>query len=290
MTHAGPSFARVRGRSVIDVYVTGRDSQNRSQIGVVQVDLASPQKPKVSISPQPVFSFGERSAFDENGVSYPYLLCEEHRTLMYYVGWMPTVLTPFQNHIGLAIEQPDGSFKRVSRAPILERTDIEFSSMGSSCVLKEGDLYRMWYTSFLRWGNDAKDHKHYYVIKYAESQDGVKWTRNNHVCIGITEDWEFSICRPSVIRTPGGYHMWFAHRGEHYRIGYAYSKDGIVWEKQAEPVRFLEESPGFDSRAQAYPHVFELGGELYMIYTGNDYGKEGFGLAQYEPQTRKASS
>jgi hypothetical protein len=51
------------------------------------------------------------------------------------------------------------------------------------------------------------EHKHYYVIKYAESTDGINWTRNNHICISAIYDWEFAICRPSVIKIGDMYHM-----------------------------------------------------------------------------------
>ncbi len=220
-TFAGPSFAMAHRGSLLDLFVTGRDSRNRSQVGRVRIDLNHPEK-IIFIDAKPVFSWGDPGAFDENGVSYPYLVKDGQKTYMYYVGWMPTVLTPFQNHVGLAIQNEDGTFRRVSRAPILERTNEDYLSMGSSCVLKDQGKFKLWYTSFLRWGKKEGEHKHYYVIKYAESEDGIRWRRDNHICIDIAYDWEFSICRPSVIVTAEGYHMWFSSRGEHYRIGYAH--------------------------------------------------------------------
>jgi len=279
-TYAGPSFAKQVNGSVFDLFVTGRDHLNRSQIGKVRVDLKFPEK-IISISPEPIFSFGDPGAFDENGVSYPYLIEDGKTIYMYYVGWMPTVLTPFQNHIGLARQNDDGTFRRVSRAPILDRTDSDYLSMGSSCVLKDQDKFRMWYTSFLRWGKPG-EHKHYYVIKYAESDDAIHWQRENHICIDILYDWEFSICRPTVLKTEKGYHMWFSSRGEHYRIGYAYSNDGLNWTRRDDLAGIGSSASGWDSKAQAYPHVFEYEGSLFMIYNGNDYGREGLGLARLE--------
>ncbi len=32
----------------------------------------------------------------------------------------------------------------------------------------------------------------------------------------------------------------------------------------------------------SYPHVFELDGETYMLYLGNQVGREGFGIARLE--------
>ena len=151
-TFTGPSFAVYKEGSFYDVYVTGRDNKNRSLIGKVVIDLTRPAQIQ-SIDLNPVFKCGELGCFDENGVSYPVIVETESERYMYYVGWMPTVLTPFQNFTGLA-KAPKGSdlFTRVSRAPILGRTDAEPFSSGSVYVLKEGDIWKIWYTSFLKNG------------------------------------------------------------------------------------------------------------------------------------------
>ena len=92
---------------------------------------------------------------------------------MYYVGWMPTVLTPFQNHVGLAVRDRGHAWRRFSRAPILERTDEEFLSIGSVSVLRDGGLWRMWYTCFRQWGEARGDPKHVY------------WRVGHGVCIDV---------------------------------------------------------------------------------------------------------
>ena len=78
--------------------------------------------------------------------------------------------------------------------------------------------------------------------------------------------------------------MWFSYReggGDKYKIGYALSIDGRNW------TNFLEQglstsSVGWDSEMVCYPYVFKHNDEIYMLYNGNDYGKEGFGLAILE--------
>src|SRR3954468_5465508 len=73
-TYTGAAFAlQHEGSSVVDLYVTGRDGRNRSQIGVARLDLTRPTQ-VLDITPEPVFTWGERGAFDENGVSYPWLV------------------------------------------------------------------------------------------------------------------------------------------------------------------------------------------------------------------------
>jgi hypothetical protein len=201
---------------------------------------------------------------------------------MYYVGWSPTVMTNFHNHAGLA-KAPVGTdrFVRVSRAPILPTTDAEPFGTGSACVLRENGRWRMWYTVWLRWGKPG-EHKHYYVIRHAESGDGIHWKRDGTICINYKDDGEYAIGKPSVLKIAGRYHMWYVYRGEQYRIGYAHSTDGVTWERRDDLAGLDVSASGWDGKAVSYPHVFEAKGALYMLYCGNEYGKEGLGLARLE--------
>jgi len=279
-TFTGPSFAHaVDGSGQFDVYVTGRDRSNRSLIGVARVTLADVPK-VVAVSPTPVLTCGPRGAFDENGVSYPWLVHNDGQLYLYYTGWMPTVLTPFQVHLGLAVWQDDGTLRRVSRAPILERTNEDFLSIGSVCVQVENGLWKMWYTAFIEWGTEPGQPKHKYIIKYASSPDGVHWQRNNQICINLEHADEHSISRPTVYHDSHGYHMWYCYRGDEYRIGYAVSEDGISWQRCDGEVNLHQSDESWDAQAQCYPQVFRHGAYLYMLYCGNGYGRDGLGIAR----------
>ncbi|PYR48567.1 MAG: hypothetical protein DMF89_15305 [Acidobacteria bacterium] len=162
-TYTGASFAMPRpDAGVVDVYVTGRDSSNRSRIGMMMIDPERPAPP-LAIADAPSLDIGTLGAFDENGVSYPWIVRAEDGLHMYYVGWMPTLLTPFQNHIGLAVKKNGGEWRRYSRAPLLPRTDEEYLSLGSTSVVREKDRWRMWYTCFRSWGQGPRQPKHVYT-------------------------------------------------------------------------------------------------------------------------------
>jgi hypothetical protein len=275
-TCTGASFAVRTGREgVFDCYITGRDRLNRSRIGVAQLDLR--KSPKiVSLSKKPVIDLGAPGTFDENGTSYPCVT----RNYLFYTGWMPTQLVPFQNHVGLAERVDRENFRKVSRAPVLERTDFDPVSTGSVYVIEEGGRWRMWYTSFLSWDITQEPPKHSYVIKYAESKDGRKWSRSDQICINIDHSEKTSICRPSVLKILNTYHMWYCWKGQNYRIGYARSVDGISWQPLDDHLILHCSTAGFDSVELAYPNVFKFKDHLYMLYCGNNYGAEGLGLAR----------
>lgn len=281
VSHTGASMAvPIDGGPEFDVYVTGRDARNRSHIGKVRLTLEG--EPRVtSIDPAAVFAPGEDGTFDENGVSYPSMVHVGNHFYMYYVGWVPTVNTGFQNDAGLAraVAGTD-DWQRVSRAPILPRTDSEPFGTGSVQVLKEGDRWRLWYTVFLRWGKGPDEHRHYYVIRHADSDDGVHWRRSEHACIGIEDPSEYAVGKPSVVKLGGTYHMWYVHRGEQYRIGYAHSQDGLEWTRRDDIAGIGVGPSSWDDTAICYPHVFQYGDALYMTYCGNEYGRGGLGLAR----------
>ena len=146
-------------------------------------------------------------------------------------------------------------------------------------ILKEGGLYKMWYT-----GHGPGD---YLRIGYATSIDGVVWTRFSvNFCAGTTGDgcvldlgppgsWDDSaVGFPSVVHDEMDlshpYKMWYTGGGQFggYQIGFAWSADGILWQKHADPV--LEIVPGtWESVHVYYPFVMRSGGVLRMWYTGN---------------------
>ena len=68
-----------------------------------------------------------------------------------------------------------------------------------------------------------------------------------------------------------------------YRIGYAHSSDLITWTRQDENVGIeISDDGDFDNESIAYPHVFELDGNLHMLYLGNQVGRFGFGWAKLD--------
>jgi hypothetical protein len=46
----------------------------------------------------------------------------------------------------------------------------------------------------------------------------------------------------------------------------------------------IDVSPsGWDADMLCYPHVFWCDGRAYMLYNGNAFGRDGFGVAVLEP-------
>jgi hypothetical protein len=277
VSHAALPIADRRGDE-LRVYFSSRDSQGRSQIGYFTADLQA-RNPVIAVSEVPVVGLGPRGAFDESGVTSSWIAKWNGRKYHYYTGWSLGSEVPFHLHVGLAVEDEGGVCRKVSNAPILDRSDADPHLTASPCVLIENDIWRMWYVSGLGWKAAIPKPEPIYHIKYAESRDGVRWSRTGLVCIDFAAPDEHAISRPCVVKDGECYKMWFAARGAAYRLGYAESDDGLTWDRCDDQAGLDVSSDGWDSEMIAYPFVFDDNGSRYMMYNGNGYGRTGIGLA-----------
>jgi hypothetical protein len=278
-THAAVPIAEKLEGDMYRIYCSVRDRQNRSQVAYFDIDIRHFQD-IIGMSEKPMLTYGELGAFDESGAMASWIVNHKGKRYLYYIGWTLGATVPFFNSIGLAISQDEGkTFTKWSKGPIMSRDEKEPYFVASLCVRIEGGVWRMWYLSCVKWVMEAGKPKHYYNIKYAESKDGIKWTKTGIVCIDFRSKDEYAISRPCVIFENGAYKMWYSYRGKSYRIGYAESPDGIHWERKDEDVGIDVSKSGWDSEMIEYPFVFDHDGKRYMLYNGNGYGKTGIGLA-----------
>ena len=264
-----------------NLYYSPRDRRGRAHVARAQLEVGAGRAlAVVEHDPEPVLSPGPLGAFDDSGVTMSCLAESEDATLLYYTGWTLGVTVPFYFYAGLAI-RPHGqvAFTRVSAAPILERDATDPYLTASPWVLYDNGTWRMWYVSCTRWEQVDEDVRHYYHLRYAESVDGIHWRREGHVAVDFVDEREYAISRPCVLRDKDRYRMWFAARGEQYRLGYAESVDGIQWQRDDSRVALAPSDSGWDAEMIAYPAIADISDRRYMLYNGNGYGRTGIGYA-----------
>jgi len=278
-SHAAVPFAKKKEDDLYRIYFSGRDHINRSQTGFFEININSPWNINY-ITDEPILKRGRIGSFDDSGAMLSWIVDYQDRTYLYYIGWNLGVTVPFRNSMGLAISQDGGkTFWKYSKGPILDRDSCDPYFIASACVLIDGNKWRMWYLSCEKWVIESGKPKHFYHIKYAESDNGIHWKKTGNVCLDFKSNVEYAISRPCVLKEKNLYKMWYSYRGESYRIGYAESKDGIKWERKDEEAGIDVSESGWDSEMIEYPHVFDHKGERFMLYNGNGYGKTGIGLA-----------
>jgi len=278
-SHAAVPIAHHLKDDRFRIFFTARDLANRSHTSYVEIDLNDPSL-ILNMAENPVLTPGSLGEFDDSGAMASWLTKSGNELYLYYIGWNLGVTVPFRNSIGLAVGDDKLNFTRFASGPIVDRSTAEPHFTASCCVIKEKEIWRMWYVSCLGWRDmPGGPPQHRYHIKYAESDDGIRWRREGIVAIDFANDDEYAISRPCVIKTHLGWEMWYSYRGESYRIGYATSRDGVTWQRHDHLVRLEPSQNSWDSEMIAYPYVFEHGGKRYMLYNGNGYGLTGFGLA-----------
>ena len=191
----------------------------------------------------------------------------------------------------MAVSEDGGlTFERVFEGPVVDRTKDEPYFCATPFVMVDDGVWRMWYASGTGWVVVDGHPEPRYQIKYAESPDGLEWTRDNTTCIEYGFEDEAN-ARPAVIKEDGIYRMWYCFRGSYdyrtdveqsYRMGYAESEDGIHWKRKDKEAGIARSEDGWDSEMIGYPHVYELEGHKYMLYNGNGFGRSGFGYAVLE--------
>jgi hypothetical protein len=264
-SHAALPFAENANDGSIDLYYSPRDERGRAHVALARAEVvADGALMVIRNEPHPVLSPGALGAFDESGTTVSCVVHADGDTYLYYTGWTLGVTVPFYFYVGLAIRRRgDSAFHRVSDAAVLERNAVDPYLTASPWVLREEKLWRMWYVSGCGW----------------ELVDSKPRHRDGRVSIDLAGENEHAISRPCVVRDDDCYRMWFAARGDRYRLGYAESSDGLDWSR-ADALAGLEpSSAGWDSNMIAYPAILDHAGRRYLLYNGNDYGKTGIGYA-----------
>jgi hypothetical protein len=275
---ANPLPIRIDG-DVYRIYFSGRDADNRSSVGAVDIDIV--KRMVIQEHSQPFFENGPEGSFYADGVSIGNCYEIDGKRFMLFMGWQMPQNGHWRGDIGRLIVKPDLSLELESELPFMGSNSFDPISLSYPWVVKNArGNYNMWYGSTITW--DAGNGEMLHVINHATSADGHNWGRK-----GLAIPYELGIAqafsRPSVATdAQGGYEMWFSYRsgkGEKYRIGYAVSSEGSKWELMLRTAGIDVSADGWDSEMIEYPFVFDHKDQRYMLYNGNGNGKTGFGLA-----------
>jgi len=244
----------------------------------------------VNIAQQPVFELGKLGTFDEFGTYPMSVIRNGSEVWAYYAGWTRCESVPFNVAIGFGRSDDNGvTFKKLGDGPLLEYTpDEPFTMSGPKIRFFDGKFF-LFYIAGDTWvvkdGKPEISHK----IRMATSEDGMNWTKLHKNLVADNWGQNESQASPDVFYANGKYHMFFCgwvprdfRQTRLRKIGYACSTDLVNWVRDDSKAGIDISEVGFDNEMVAYPHVFELDNQIYMLYLGNEVGRFGFGLARLE--------
>lgn len=197
---------------------------------------------------------------------------------------------PAHSAVGHAISDDGIAWSMPSNAPLLDSADLEIPGFTFfvSSVLQLGDEHWAMYLYTLREGRDGAPGV---ILLARASRPEGPWVLEAEPILvpGDAGAWDGSrVTQPHVLRVADGYRMYFAGyendrlRGGR-RIGMAMSKDGLTWEKYAQPVfSFSEDARDWDAFRVFQPRVVETPDGFLMLYKSNiSVGRsEALGFAQ----------
>lgn len=278
----------------IRLYFATREKYENGQVraygGFVDLDRHNLNK-VIRISDKPLMDLGGIGEFDEHGSMPISVVKHNDEYRLYYVGWSRHYSVPYDWEIGLAISKDGERFTKVGKGPLLGPTVNEPYLNSTPVVYKfADDDWHMFYHTGIRWLKGGEKLESQYKIVYAHSKDGINWDRNG---IPVIPEKVENECQttPAMIKIDDTYHVFFCYRHgldfrfnkeKAYRIGYAWTKDLVHYERDDSKVGIDVSEDGFDSEMLEYPHIKEIDGKYIMFYSGNYFGKEGMGYAELE--------
>lgn len=253
------------------------------------VDLDNKDPTKIlGLAEAPIMQLGGLGEFDEFGTYPVSVITHDSHLRAYYAGWTRCDSVPFNTAIGVASSFDGGiTFVKEGPGPVLSYTpDEPFVLSGPKIRIFNG-LWRLFYIAGRKWKLVDGRAEPVYKIRMATSEDGLNWRKANRDIIESRIELDEAQASPDVFFANGLYHMFFCYRySSHYRskqfgyrIGYAFSKDLDSWIRDDSRVGIDVSEEGWDCEMISYPHLFELNGQIFMAYLGNQVGRFGFGLA-----------
>lgn len=266
----------------IRIFFGSRDQDGVSRI--FSVDLSA-EDPLCVLSEclKPILDIGQPGCFDESGVVPCCVILVEGRLRIYYAGYMRPTHARFIAYSGAAESDEDfKNFRRLSRVPLLDRTDAEPLFRAVHSIIREGNKFKCWYGAGEKFIEGHGKSLPLYNIRYLESEDGIRFPGFGNIAVDVVED-EHRVGRPNVVKASNDHYIMFYGFGSEinpYKLGMARSFDGVSWVRVDGELGLNLSESGWDSQMMAYPAFLKTKYGSYIFYNGNDYGKSGFGCAK----------
>lgn len=248
----------------------------------------------IGVAENTVLKLGNLGCYDEHGIFPLNILKSKDKLFGYIGGWNRRVSVSVDGSIGVAISHDNGlTFQRYGDGPVVTSSVNEPFLIGDPFVQTYNGTFHMWYIFGITWKKyaPAVQPDRIYKIGHSVSSDGINWskTTEGQQIVSDSLGSDESQALPTVVKIGDVYHMYFCYRqsldfrknkNRGYRIGHAFSSDLNNWTRDDAEVGIDVTEGAWDSDMLCYPHVFEMNGDFYMMYNGNEFGRYGFGVAK----------
>jgi hypothetical protein len=278
----------------VRIYFSTRtiDKPNKFLSHVQYVDYDLGLKKQIGYSDHEVIALGKLGCFDEHGIFPLSPTPVGDEVYAYTNGISRRVSVAVETSIGFAVSSDKGkTYKRLGDGPLVSTSLNEPFLVGDPFVRVFEGKFHMFYLYGKKWSEETGSHpsERVYKIGHRTSDDGKTWATPGRGIIDDVVDENECQALPTVIKVDGLYHMYFCYRhmagfrtekGKGYKLGYAYSDDLVNWTRDDTKVGIELSESGWDSEMMCYPNIFSCNNTIYILYNGNGFGADGFGLAK----------
>ena len=252
-THGMLPVAQHLEGDVFRVYFSGRDRDNQSHIGCLEMDIVTGE---TKVNPEPILSPG--TGFMRDGVSPTWYVPE--RNALYIMGWRQNKKWGPEERSGI-LHLDTG---KIERPPAVKPG---FNVAVVTCLVSRSGIYEVYYDGADRF---VSPQERYYSIK-RRTYYGALWLDGETTVFPP----EGSESRTSCFRVLGNRGFFCTAEGDSrdYRIFEA-QRVGEKWERLG-PIET-------DGEWCSYPFPVEHGGKTYVFASSRNYGEFGFGLYEQE--------
>ena len=174
LSHAANPLPVLIEGDVYRIFFSGRDADNRSSVGSVDIDIV--KRKIVREHNHPSFEHGPVGSFYADGVSIGNCYEVNGVRYMLFMGWQSPKGGQWRGDVGRLVVKPDLTLELDSETPFMGSDTVDPISLSYPWVQKnEMGGYSMWYPSVITW--DAGNGEMLAVINCASSADGHSWNR-----------------------------------------------------------------------------------------------------------------
>ena len=151
ISHAANPLPVLIEDDVYRIFFSGRDADNRSSVGAVDIDIV--KRKVVREHNHPFFEHGPVGSYYADGVSIGN--CYEVHGVQYmlFMGWQSPKGGQWRGDVGRLVVKPDLTLELDSETPFMGSDTIDPISLSYPWVQKnEMGGYSMWYGSTVTWG------------------------------------------------------------------------------------------------------------------------------------------
>lgn len=219
--------------------------------------------------------------FDSKEVDCANIIVKDDTFYMAYAGWDGKM-----NRIGLAKSKDLIHWERVGLIlDVGEEGKWDSGSVSGPYIYFEGETFYLFYVGFPKIGYESGPG----AIGLATSKDLINWEKNpsNPILKNIPGGlWERGgLYKPCVIKAGNLYYLFYNAKDReesswHERIGVAFSRDLLHWEKYSgNPILDNGQEGAWDSITVGDPYIVKIDDIWYMFYYGFDGKKAQDGVA-----------